>query len=131
MSVRAARYADALLLDRGAPFLELATLCGYRHHDDRDGSLAGGNSILGIGTISGVRCVALVHNAAIKGGTISPWGLQKVLRAQTIALENRPDIKQGATPLPNTPCPARNKPAMGVRVPKRHSPIWWGVAAGP
>jgi geranyl-CoA carboxylase beta subunit len=79
----------AHLLDRGSPFLELSTLCGYRYHDDTDGSLAGGNSIVGLGFVSHTRCMIVVNNAAIKGGTISPWGLEKILRAQTLALENR------------------------------------------
>src|SRR5690348_13150228 len=43
------RERVALMLDRGSPFLELSTLCGYKHHDDTDGSLAGGNTIIGIG----------------------------------------------------------------------------------
>jgi geranyl-CoA carboxylase beta subunit len=79
----------ALLLDRGSPFLELSTLCGYKHHDDSDGSLAGGNILVGIGFVSGVRCLVVVTNSAIKGGTATPWGVQKTLRAQEIALENR------------------------------------------
>ncbi|KFA94166.1 acyl-CoA carboxylase subunit beta [Archangium violaceum] len=79
----------ALLLDRGSPFLELSTLCGYKHHDDTDGSLAGGNTIIGIGFVSGVRCLVSVSNSAVKGGTATPWGTQKVLRAQEIARENR------------------------------------------
>jgi geranyl-CoA carboxylase beta subunit len=78
-----------LLLDRGSPFLELSTLCGYGYHDDSDGSLAGGNSIAGIGYVSGVRCFVFVNNSAIKGGTASPWGVQKALRGQQIALENK------------------------------------------
>ena len=61
-----------LLLDRGSPFLELSTLCGYKHHDDKDGSLAGGNTIIGIGYVSGVRCMVSASNAAIKGGTMTP-----------------------------------------------------------
>ncbi|MFX9050281.1 acyl-CoA carboxylase subunit beta, partial [Acinetobacter baumannii] len=36
------RERIALLLDRGAPFLELMPLAGYRMHDDKDGSSAGG-----------------------------------------------------------------------------------------
>ncbi|WP_375758356.1 acyl-CoA carboxylase subunit beta [Corallococcus exercitus] len=79
----------ALLLDRGSPFLELSTLCGYKHHDDSDGSLAGGNTLIGIGFVSGVRCLVFVSNSAVKGGTATPWGVQKALRAQEIALENR------------------------------------------
>ncbi|AKF79031.1 geranyl-CoA carboxylase beta subunit [Myxococcus fulvus] len=78
-----------MLLDRGSPFLELSTLCGYGYHDDSDGSLAGGNSIAGIGYVSGVRCFVFVNNSAIKGGTASPWGVQKALRGQAIALQNK------------------------------------------
>ena len=43
------RERIALLLDRGAPFLELMPLAGYRMHDDKDGSSAGGGSVAGIG----------------------------------------------------------------------------------
>ncbi len=83
------RERVTLLLDRGSPFLELSTLAGYKHHDDTDGSLAGGNTIIGIGYVSRVRCLVVASNAAIKGGTMAPWGVQKSLRAQEIALENR------------------------------------------
>ena len=83
------RERVALLLDRGSPFLELSTLAGYRYHDDTDGSLAGGNAIAGIGYVSGVRVLVNASNSAIKGGTITPWGLAKGLRAQEIALENK------------------------------------------
>ncbi|HQY62971.1 MAG: acyl-CoA carboxylase subunit beta [Myxococcales bacterium] len=83
------RERVALLLDRGSPFLELSTLCGLRYHDDSDGSLAGGNTIVGVGYVSGVRALVVANNSAIKGGTMSPWGVQKTLRAQRIALENK------------------------------------------
>ena len=63
-----------LLLDRGTPFLEISTLAGYKQHDDKDGSLAGGNSICGIGYVAGVRSMVTASNSAIKGGTITPWG---------------------------------------------------------
>ncbi|QXI16258.1 acyl-CoA carboxylase subunit beta [Pseudomonas hamedanensis] len=78
-----------LLLDPGAPFLELASLAGYKLHDDKDGSAAGGGLIAGIGYVSGVRVVVVANNSAIKGGTISPSGLKKSLRLQQIALENK------------------------------------------
>ena len=78
-----------LLLDRGSPFLELSTLCGYKMHDDRDGSLAGGNMIAGIGYVEGVRCLIVASNSAIKGGTMTPWGVQKTLRLQEIALQQK------------------------------------------
>ena len=80
----------ALLLDRGAPFVELSTLAGYeRHDDDGKDNASGGGVITGIGFVSGLRCVVLVHDAAIKGGAITPGGLSKVLRAQDIALINK------------------------------------------
>jgi len=78
-----------LLLDRGAPFLELCSLAGYKMHDDKDGSLAGGGVIAGIGYVEGIRSLVVVNNAAIKGGTISPAGLDKSLRLQQIAMENK------------------------------------------
>jgi geranyl-CoA carboxylase beta subunit len=78
-----------LLLDPGAPFLELASLAGYKLHDDKDGTQAGGGIISGIGYIAGVRCLVTASNSAIKGGTISPTGLKKTLRLQQIAFENK------------------------------------------
>jgi geranyl-CoA carboxylase beta subunit len=78
-----------LLLDAGAPFLELSSLAGYKLHDDKDGTQAGGGIISGIGYIAGVRCLINASNSAIKGGTISPSGLKKTLRLQQIAFENK------------------------------------------
>ena len=78
-----------LLIDRGSPFLELSTLCGYKMHDDKDGSLAGGNTIAGIGYVEGVRCLIVASNSAIKGGTMTPFGVQKTLRLQEIALQQK------------------------------------------
>ncbi|MES2684048.1 MAG: carboxyl transferase domain-containing protein [Pseudomonadota bacterium] len=78
-----------LMLDRGSPWLEFSTLCGYKLHDDKDGSLAGGNMIAGIGYVSGMRCFVVASNSAIKGGTMTPWGVQKTLRLQEIALQQK------------------------------------------
>ncbi|MBL90848.1 MAG: acetyl-CoA carboxylase carboxyltransferase subunit [Myxococcales bacterium] len=80
----------ALLLDRGAPFIELSSLAGYGMHDD-DGKddVCGGSSITGIGFVSGVRCMVYVHDSAIKGGAVPPMGVKKALRAQEVALENK------------------------------------------
>ncbi len=78
-----------LLLDRNAPFLELCSLAGYKMHDDKDGSMAGGGIIAGIGYVEGIRSMIVINNSAIKGGTISPAGLDKSLRVQAIAMENK------------------------------------------
>ena len=83
------RERIALLLDRGAPFLELMPLAGYRMHDDKDGSSAGGGSVAGIGYVEGVRCVVSASNSAIKGGTVAPSGQRKGQRVQQIVLENK------------------------------------------
>ncbi|HLT36912.1 MAG TPA: carboxyl transferase domain-containing protein, partial [Enhygromyxa sp.] len=84
------RERVARLLDPGSPFLELSTLAGYKMHDDngRKDTLGGGN-ITGIGFVAGVRCMVSANDSAIKGGSIAPMGLQKSLRAQRIAMENK------------------------------------------
>ncbi len=80
----------AHLLDRGRPFLELSTLAGYKMHDDNGRQdVMGGGSITGIGFVEGVRCMVVINDSGIKGGTITPMGLAKSLRAQRIALENK------------------------------------------
>ncbi len=84
------RERIALLLDKGAPFLQLSTLAGLGMHDD-DGkkNVLGGGLILGIGYVNGVRCMIKASDSAIKGGTIAPMGLEKNLRAQEIILKNK------------------------------------------
>jgi geranyl-CoA carboxylase beta subunit len=74
------------LLDPGRPFVELSPLAGYKmHDDDGDENIAGGGSIIGIGFVEGVRSIVVANDSAIKGGSISPMGLKKSLRAQEIA----------------------------------------------
>jgi geranyl-CoA carboxylase beta subunit len=79
----------SLLLDPGAPFLEMSTLCGYMQEEDIDGSAAGGSCITGIGYINGTRCMVLVDDYLTKGGSISYLGSQKRMRMQTLAMENK------------------------------------------
>ena len=84
------RERVARLLDRGTPFLEISRLAGLNMHDD-DGKKAvlGGGSIVGIGVVSGKRCLISVNDSAVKGGTVAPMGLKKGLRGQQIAQENK------------------------------------------
>ena len=84
------RERVALLIDPGAPWLELSTLAGLRMHDD-DGAegIQGGGGISGIGYVSGIRCIVSANDSAIKGGTSTPMGVKKHLRIQQIALENK------------------------------------------
>jgi geranyl-CoA carboxylase beta subunit len=78
-----------LLLDRGAPFLELAPIAGFGMYGDADGGQAGGQLIAGIGFVSGRRCLVIVWNYAVKGGTITRVTTQKMLRLQEIARRQR------------------------------------------
>jgi geranyl-CoA carboxylase beta subunit len=84
------RERVALVVDAGAPWLELSTLAGFRMHDD-DGAegIQGGGGIAGIGYVSGIRCIVSANDSAIKGGTSTPMGVKKHLRIQQIALENK------------------------------------------
>jgi geranyl-CoA carboxylase beta subunit len=84
------RERVARLLDADSGFVELSALAGLGMHDD-DGqtNVQGGGSIVGIGTVSGRRVVVSANDSAVKGGTVAPMGLKKVLRAQQIALENK------------------------------------------
>jgi acetyl-CoA carboxylase carboxyltransferase component len=79
-----ARERIELLLDRDAPFLELAALAGY-------GSdfAVGGSVVAGIGVVSGVECLLIANDPTIKGGASNPWSLRKTLRMHEIALANR------------------------------------------
>jgi geranyl-CoA carboxylase beta subunit len=84
-----------LLLDRGAPYLQLSTLCGYKmHDDDGDKNVSGGGGISGIGCVSGVRCVISATDSGIRGGASTPMGVQKGLRMQQIAMENKLPLVQ-------------------------------------
>jgi len=79
----------SLLLDAGAPFLELSTLCGYMQDEDTDGSGAGGSYIAGIGYIGGVRCLVAVDDYLTKGGSMGPMGMKKRRRMLDIAMKNK------------------------------------------
>ena len=84
------RERIALLLDRGAPFLELMPLAGYRMHDDKDGSSAGRRLD---------RRHRLCRGRALRGhgqrtppSRAAPWrpsGQRKGLRVQQIVMREQ------------------------------------------
>jgi geranyl-CoA carboxylase beta subunit len=79
-----------LLLDPGQPFLPLCTLAGYlRDSEDPDASIPGGGVIAGIGFVRGVRCMVVASDSGIDAGALGPMGLDKMLRVQQIALQNK------------------------------------------
>ena len=80
----------SLLLDPGAPFLELAKLAGLgMDSPDLEKSVPGGGVVAGIGFVSGVRCMVLASDSGIDAGALQPMGLEKQLRIQSIAIENK------------------------------------------
>ncbi|MGD0564242.1 MAG: carboxyl transferase domain-containing protein [Roseiarcus sp.] len=84
------RERVALLLDPDAPFLELSTLAGFGFDvADAERSIPGGGLIVGVGLVSGKRCLVSANDAGIDAGALQPMGLDKALRAQEIALENK------------------------------------------
>jgi 3-methylcrotonyl-CoA carboxylase beta subunit len=74
-----------LLLDPGAPFLELSALAAF---DMYGGEVPGAGIVTGIGRVSGCQCVIVANDATVKGGTYYPISVKKHLRAQEIAAEN-------------------------------------------
>ena len=84
------RQRVALLLDAGAPWLPLSALAGYLHDvKDPEKSVPGGGVVAGIGWVSSVRCMVVASDSGIEAGAIQPMGLEKILRLQEIALQNK------------------------------------------
>lgn len=84
------RERVALLLDQGAPFVPIANLAGYGHDTaDLAHSVAGAGIIAGIGMVSGVRVMVSASDSGIEAGALQPFGLDKQLRVQALALENK------------------------------------------
>src|ERR1700722_3026486 len=75
-----------LLLDPGAPFVELSPLAGHGLYGEE---VPAGGLISGIGQVKGRECMIVANDATVKGGTYFPITVKKHLRAQEIARENR------------------------------------------
>src|SRR5438093_9365762 len=56
---------------------------------DADKSVPGGGVIAGIGFVSGIRCMVSANDSGIDAGALQPYGLDKTLRVQELALENK------------------------------------------
>ena len=81
-----ARERIRVLVDPGAPFLELSA---FAAHGMYDGAVPAAGIVTGIGRISGRECVVIANDATVKGGTYFPMTVKKHLRAQEIARDNR------------------------------------------
>ena len=84
-----ARERIAALLDEGAKrFDELMTFAGWQLYSEEGGAPAGG-VITGVGQVAGRDWMIIANDATVKAGAFFPITAKKVIRAQTIAQENR------------------------------------------
>jgi acetyl-CoA carboxylase carboxyltransferase component len=78
------RQRIELLVDRDAPFLELSPVAAAG-----TGYTAGASLVSGVGVIEGVECMILASDPTVRGGSVNPYTLAKMLRAYEIARTNR------------------------------------------
>ena len=77
-----------LLLDGGTELLELGLWAGRGMYEEWGGA-PGAGVVTGLGRVSGRMCMIIANDATVKAGAFFPMTAKKVLRAQTIAMENR------------------------------------------
>jgi len=77
-----------LLLDEGTELLELGLWAAYGMYSEYGGA-PGAGVVTGLGRVCGRLCMIIANDATVKAGAFFPMTAKKVLRAQTIALENR------------------------------------------
>ncbi len=77
-----------LLLDQGTELLELGLWAAHGMYPEYGGA-PGAGVVTGLGRVSGRLCMIVANDATVKAGAFFPMTAKKVLRAQTIALENR------------------------------------------
>jgi 3-methylcrotonyl-CoA carboxylase beta subunit len=83
-----ARERVAHLVDEGSSFHELMLYAGWNMYGEHGGCPSGG-TVTGIGQITGRDWMIIANDATVKAGAFFPITSKKVIRAQTIALENR------------------------------------------
>ncbi len=77
-----------LLLDQGTELLELGLWAAYEMYGEYGGA-PGAGVVTGLGRVCGRLCMIIANDATVKAGAFFPMTAKKVLRAQTVALENR------------------------------------------
>jgi 3-methylcrotonyl-CoA carboxylase beta subunit len=83
-----ARERIALLLDEGTEFRELGLWAAQGMYTEFGGAPSAG-VVTGLGRVSRRLCMIVANDATVKAGAFFPMTAKKVLRAQTIAMENR------------------------------------------
>lgn len=83
-----ARERLEAILDPGSEFHELGLFAAYGMYEEWGGAPAAG-VVAGTGLICGRLFMVIANDATVKAGAFFPMTAKKVIRAQTIALENR------------------------------------------
>ncbi len=83
-----ARERLALLLDPGTSFFELSLFAAHGMYEEWGGAPAAG-TLTGLGRVAGKLVMIIANDATVKAGAFFPMTAKKVIRAQTIAIENR------------------------------------------
>src|SRR5215469_1579024 len=83
-----ARERLGLLLDADSEWMELG-LWAARGMYEEWGGAPGAGALAGLGRVGGKLCMIIANDATVKAGAFFPMTAKKVIRAQTIALENR------------------------------------------
>ncbi|MBB4000873.1 carboxyl transferase domain-containing protein [Aureimonas pseudogalii] len=90
------------LIDPLSPFLEIGQLAA---HGMYGGEVPSAGVVAGIGRVEGRECMIVANDATVKGGTYFPLTVEKHLRAQEIAQQNRLPciylVDSGGANLPN------------------------------
>lgn len=82
-----ARERISLLVDPKSKFFELSQFAAFEMYKEWGGAPAAG-VICGTGYIHSRLCMIVANDATVKAGSFFPMTSKKVIRAQTIALEN-------------------------------------------
>jgi 3-methylcrotonyl-CoA carboxylase beta subunit len=83
-----ARERLDLLLDPGTGFFELGLFAAHGMYEEWGGAPAAG-TLTGLGRVAGRLVMVIANDATVKAGAFFPMTAKKVIRAQTIAMENR------------------------------------------
>jgi acetyl-CoA carboxylase carboxyltransferase component len=85
---KTARERIAALFDPGSPSLELGLWAAYQVYEEWGGA-PGAGVVTVMGSVAARRVMVIANDATVKAGACFPLTIKKILRAQTIAAQNR------------------------------------------
>jgi 3-methylcrotonyl-CoA carboxylase beta subunit len=85
---KTARERIDALFDTGTPTIELGLWAAHQMYEEWGGA-PGAGVVTVIGSVHGRRVMAVANDATVKAGACFPMTIKKILRAQTVAGQNR------------------------------------------